>query len=75
MNETAAPFGHVLSMIGFVYSLMPDENETRMLIALGNVMCKLGAAIAEFDFRYDSAYVSGPTPDGAFESRVVKNYR
>jgi hypothetical protein len=75
VDASAVPFAHVLSTIGFFYSLMPDRKETRALAIAGNLMCKVGAALAEYDFRYDRAYEGWCDSGGAYEVRVVTRYR
>jgi hypothetical protein len=75
VDTSPEPFASILSAIGFVYSLMPEQRELRPIILMGRLMCKFGAAIREIDVRFDQAYDSATVPGNATETRVVTRFR
>lgn len=75
VDASLAPFADVLGAVGFFYSLMPEDRETKQIIVLGRILCKVAAGLREIDLHYDQAYETVTTADGASESRVVTGYR
>src|SRR5262249_41061428 len=74
-QSSPEPIANLLSGIGFVYTMMPDEKETRPLIIVGSMLCKLATALRELEFRFEQAYDVVNEPGRATEKRVVRRFR